>query len=29
MVAPTQTEAVVIERVRQAAQPSRTLVARR
>jgi len=29
MVAPTQTEAVVIERVRQAAQPPRTLVARR
>jgi len=29
MVVPTQTEAVVLERVRQAAQPSRTLVARR
>lgn len=29
MVAPTQTEAVVIERVRQAAAPAKTLVARR
>jgi cell division protein FtsL len=29
MVTPTQTEAVVIERVRQAAEPARTLVARR
>ncbi|MCX6549975.1 MAG: cell division protein FtsL [Acidobacteria bacterium] len=29
LVAPTQTEAVVIERVRQAAQPARTLVAQR
>jgi len=28
-VAPSQTEAVVLERVRQAAAPSRTLVARR
>jgi cell division protein FtsL len=29
MVVPKQTEAVVLQRVRQAAQPSRTLVARR
>lgn len=29
LVAPTQTEAVVIERVREAARPARTLVARR
>lgn len=29
MVAPTRTEAVVIERVRQAAAPAKTLVARR
>jgi cell division protein FtsL len=29
LVAPTQTEAVVLERVRQVATPSRTLVARR
>jgi cell division protein FtsL len=29
LVAPSQTEAVVLERVRQAAAPSRTLVARR
>jgi cell division protein FtsL len=29
LVAPTQTEAVVLERVRQAAAPARTLVARR
>ena len=29
MVAPTRTEAVVIERVRQAAGPAKTLVARR
>ena len=29
MVTPKQTEAVVIERVRQAAQPAKTLVARR
>ena len=29
MVAPTQTEAVVIERVRQAAVPAKTLIARR
>ena len=29
MMAPTQTQAVVIERVRQAAEPAKTLVARR
>ena len=29
LVAPTQTEAVVIQRVREAARPARTLVARR